>query len=110
MTALAAGCRQHVPAAVPVARRRQWRLDHDNLHLCDKHHQGGGVHGGPGAHHITCVCESRLPRATVTARGAGSQTLLTAHPTVPLLGFSIGMYRGVASLTVRLCAECRRAG
>ena len=52
---------KHVPEQVPPEKRGRWRLDHDNLHLCDKHHPGGGVHGGPGNHHVTAVCATLLP-------------------------------------------------
>jgi hypothetical protein len=55
---------EHIPADVPEEKRGQWRLDHDNLHVAPKWQgppgtasAGGGIHGGPGAHHITCVYE-----------------------------------------------------
>ena len=55
---------EHIPDEVPVSKRGQWRLDHDNLHVAPKWpgppgtaSAGGGIHGGPGSHHITCVYE-----------------------------------------------------
>ena len=52
----------HIPAQVPPEKRGLWRLDHDNLHVAPPQapgtaSAGGGIHGGPGAHHITCVYE-----------------------------------------------------
>ena len=54
----------HVPPEVPAAKRSRWRVDHDNLHVTPRWRgppgtasAGGGIHGGPGAHHLTCVYE-----------------------------------------------------
>ena len=55
---------EHIPSEVPVENRGKWRLDHDNLHVAPKWpgppgtaSKGGGIHGGPNNHHITCVYE-----------------------------------------------------
>ena len=55
---------EHIRPVVPSEKRGLWRLDHDNLHVAPAWtgppgtaSAGGGIHGGPGAHHITCVYE-----------------------------------------------------
>jgi len=53
----------HIPAHVPEDLRPLFRLDHDNIHYksgrkpTDGPDAGGGLHGGPGNFHITCVYE-----------------------------------------------------
>lgn len=53
----------HAPAHVPADLRPLFRLDHDNIHYkpgrkpADGPDKGGGLHGGPGNFHITCVYE-----------------------------------------------------
>ena len=67
---------EHAPRAVPVELRSRIRLDHDNIHhqaahtggtehlsesadeaAVERKMRGSSLHGGPTAHHITCVYE-----------------------------------------------------
>ena len=53
----------HAPAHMPSELRPLFRLDHDNVHykpgrnINDRADKGGGLHGGPGNFHVTCVYE-----------------------------------------------------
>ena len=123
---------EHAPRAVPVELRSRIRLDHDNIHhqaahtggtehlsesadeaAVERKMRGSSLHGGPTAHHITCVYELKsvgkgeggfgcLPgckQAPATARGA---------TTLPLT--RVAQKQRTPQSTTKRWSNCRRDG